>query len=301
MEYQYDVFISYSRKDYVDENNDIIPDNPISKLKDYLKEAGVSYWFDKDGIIHGDQFASVIVKNIKQSRILLFVSSEHSNLSEWTCDEIATARTYKRKIIPFRIDSSEYNETVMLYLAKLDFVDYNNNPTKSLEELVHSINKYKIELSKKEQEETNRQKRIQESAQIESIKAEAKVLAKNAQKAIQLQMSVIGKIHKKLKSIGIVEKVCPICQTPVLIEQRFCDCCGFYFPLFYGVADHEKDIDQTYYAIMKGLWLSVSPDTKEDIVLSQKIEENNEKDKDNIFGSRHADTPAGSGSDGMQR
>ena len=38
MEYQYDVFISYSRKDYVDENNDIIPDNPISKLKDYLKE-----------------------------------------------------------------------------------------------------------------------------------------------------------------------------------------------------------------------------------------------------------------------
>ena len=279
MEYLYDVFISYSRKDYVDVNNNIIPDNPISKLKAYLKEAGISYWFDKDGIIHGDQFASVIVKNIKQSRILLFVSSEHSNLSEWTCDEIATARTYKRKIIPFRIDSSEYNETVMLYLAKLDFIDYNKNPTKSLEELVHSINKYKIELSKKEQDETNRQKRIQESAQIESIKAEARVLAKNAQKVIQLQMSVIGKIHKKLKSIGIVEKVCPICQTPVLIEQKFCDCCGFYFPMFYGIEDHEKDIDQTYYAIMKGLWLSVSPDTKEDIVLSPKIEENNQINK----------------------
>ena len=139
MEYQYDVFISYSRKDYVDENNNEIPGNPISKLKEHLKNANVSYWFDKEGIIHGDQFASVIVKNIKQSRILLFVSSEHSNLSEWTCDEIATARTYKRKIIPFRIDESEYNETVMLYLAKLDFIDYTNNPTQSLEELVKSL------------------------------------------------------------------------------------------------------------------------------------------------------------------
>lgn len=266
MEYQYDVFISYSRRDYVDENNNEIPGNPISRLKEYLKKANVSYWFDKEGIIHGDQFASVIVKNIKQSRILLFVSSEHSNLSEWTCDEIATARTYKRKIIPFRIDESEYNETVMLYLAKLDYIDYTNNPTKSLEELVKSIQKYKLELSKKEQEEANKQKSIQESAQIESVRTEAIIMAKNAQKAIKVQMSVLSKIHKKLKGIGIIEKVCPICQTPVLIEQRFCDCCGFYFPPFFGILDQDREIDQTYYAIMKGLWMSVSTDAKEDLI-----------------------------------
>lgn len=264
MEYQYDVFISYSRKDYVDEQDSVIPDNPILRLKEYLTQAGITYWFDKEGIIHGDQFARVIVKNIKLSRILLFVSSEHSNISEWTCDEIATARTYKRKIIPFRIDKSEYNEAVMLYLAKLDFIDFTGNPDQSLKELVKSIKKYKLELSKKEQEEASRQKRIQESAQIETIRAEALTLAKNARKAVQIQMSVLMKIHKKLKEIGIVEKSCPVCQTPVLIEQKFCDCCGFYFPPFYGILDQDKDVDQTYLAIIRGLWMSASPDIKEE-------------------------------------
>ncbi len=32
MEYKYDVFISYSRKDYVDEQKNVIPDNVISKI-----------------------------------------------------------------------------------------------------------------------------------------------------------------------------------------------------------------------------------------------------------------------------
>lgn len=273
MDYKYDVFISYSRSDYVDDNDNVIPDSPVSILKEYLKEEGVSYWFDKEGIIHGDQFASVIVKNIKLSRILLFVSSKHSNLSEWTCDEIATARTYKRKIIPFRIDESEYNETVMLYLAKLDFIDYSKNPVQSLRDLVKSIKKYKIDLAKREQDEANRQKRTQEAAQIEAIKSEAKELAKNARKAIQAQLTVLGKIHNKLKKVGVIEKTCPVCQTPVLMEQRFCDCCGFYFPPFYGISEQDKDIDQTYFAIMKGLWMSVSPEAKEEPTTPEIIDE----------------------------
>lgn len=32
----YDVFISYSRKDYKDKNNNIIPDNIVSKIKEAL-------------------------------------------------------------------------------------------------------------------------------------------------------------------------------------------------------------------------------------------------------------------------
>lgn len=30
---EYDVFISYSRRDYVDENKQVIPDNIISKIR----------------------------------------------------------------------------------------------------------------------------------------------------------------------------------------------------------------------------------------------------------------------------
>ena len=31
----YDVFISYSRKDYKDKNDNIIPDNIVSKIKEH--------------------------------------------------------------------------------------------------------------------------------------------------------------------------------------------------------------------------------------------------------------------------
>ena len=47
---QYDVFISYSRKDYVDDKKNIIPNNVVSKIKDTLSKEGISYWFDEDGM-----------------------------------------------------------------------------------------------------------------------------------------------------------------------------------------------------------------------------------------------------------
>ena len=50
---QYDVFISYSRKDYVDEQKNIIPGNEVSKIKDALSEAGITYWFDEERIYSG--------------------------------------------------------------------------------------------------------------------------------------------------------------------------------------------------------------------------------------------------------
>ena len=47
---KYDVFISYSTKDYIDESKNVIPNNVISQIKTALREAGISYWFDEDGI-----------------------------------------------------------------------------------------------------------------------------------------------------------------------------------------------------------------------------------------------------------
>ena len=38
---KYDVFISYSRKDYVDEQNNVIPGNEVSKIKEALTKAGI--------------------------------------------------------------------------------------------------------------------------------------------------------------------------------------------------------------------------------------------------------------------
>lgn len=73
---KYDVFISYARKDYADEHKNVIPDNVISKIKDFLEENGYSYWFDEDGIYSGDEFVGVITEAIMNSEVFLFASSE---------------------------------------------------------------------------------------------------------------------------------------------------------------------------------------------------------------------------------
>lgn len=157
---EYDVFISYSRRDYVDENKQVIPDNVISKIKELFDANNISYWFDEDGVFSGDAFAPVIARNIKASKIFLFISSENSNASEWTSNEIATAHAYKKKIIPFRYDDSVYNDSVIIYIARLDYIEYKANPSKSLPRLLLSIQSYlKEEAEKKEQERQEEERR----------------------------------------------------------------------------------------------------------------------------------------------
>lgn len=157
---EYDVFISYSRKDYVDENKQVIPDNIISKIRELFDANGVSYWFDEEGVYSGDAFAPVIARNIKSSKMFLFISSENSNASEWTSNEIATAHAYKKKIIPFRYDDSVYNDSVIIYIARLDYIEYKSNPSKALPRLLLSIQSYlKEEANKKEQERQEEERR----------------------------------------------------------------------------------------------------------------------------------------------
>ena len=97
----YDVFISYSRSDYVDSQGVEIPGNMVSRIKKFLEDHGYTYWFDKDGIYSGDDFVTVIADAIDQSRIFLFLSTKSSNESKWTCNEIATAKHLDKIIIPF--------------------------------------------------------------------------------------------------------------------------------------------------------------------------------------------------------
>ena len=157
---EYDVFISYSRQDYVDENKQVIPGNIISKIKDLFDANNISYWFDEEGVFSGDAFAPVIARNIKSSKMFLFISSENSNVSEWTSNEIATAHAYKKKIIPFRYDDSVYNDSVIIYIARLDYIEYKSNPSKALPRLLLSIQSYlKEEADKKEQERQEEERR----------------------------------------------------------------------------------------------------------------------------------------------
>lgn len=169
----HDVFISYSRKDYVDEHKNVIPDNEVSKIKDALTEAGITYWFDEEGIYSGQNFVEKIVTNIENAKIFLFLSTANANKSPWTCKEIASADEFKKHIIPVRIDASPYNKKVLFRIADLDYIEYYTNPQKGIKDLIKSIKTYLDELAAEERrkkEEENKRKEAERKKEEESRK-----------------------------------------------------------------------------------------------------------------------------------
>lgn len=176
-----DVFISYARKDYMNlETKSVIPDNIIIQIKDLLSENNISFWFDEEGIYSGDAFAPVIAKNIKESKIFLFISSKNSNESEWTSGEVATARMYNKKIIPIKIDGSKFNDSVILHLAHLDFIDCCSHPQKELKRLLASIQSFLIE-------EERRKKENEAKTHSEELKREKE--------------KALSQIHERMESV----------------------------------------------------------------------------------------------------
>lgn len=176
---KYDVFISYSRKDYVDEQKNVIPDNEVSKIKEALTKAGITYWFDEEGVYSGQNFVEKIVNNIEQSQIFVFLSTKNANESHWTCKEIASADEFGKPIIPVRIDKSPYNKKVLFRISDLNYIEYYVNPDKGISDLIDAVNVHlkqieedrrrkeeeqihKIEAEKKKAEELKRQKELEE-------------------------------------------------------------------------------------------------------------------------------------------
>ncbi len=183
-----DVFISYSRKDYVDENDNVIPDNVVSKIRKALTDAGITYWFDEEGIYSGDKFTEKIVSSIEASKVFLFISTINASKSPWTSKEIACADEFGKYIIPVRIDKTPYNKKIMFRIADLSYVDYGKNPEKGLQEIITSINAYLVELKELEREKKYKEKQRQEELELQRKKQEEEII----------QQEKIAKIESKL-------------------------------------------------------------------------------------------------------
>lgn len=159
---KHDVFISYSSKDYVDEQKNVIPGNEVSKIKDALSKAGITYWFDEEGIYSGQNFVEKIVTNIEDAKIFLFLSTANANKSPWTCKEIASADELEKHIIPVRIDASPYNRKVLFRIADLNYIEYYTNPEKGMNDLINSIQVYLEEWVAKERRKQDEDNRLKE-------------------------------------------------------------------------------------------------------------------------------------------
>lgn len=109
----YDVFISYSRKD----------SQIADEITAALKQMGLKFWIDRTGGYSGRNYKSVIVNTIRQSRLVLFLSSENSNKSENVIKEVSVSVELNKMIIPIKLDKYPYADSIAYDLTGIDFVN----------------------------------------------------------------------------------------------------------------------------------------------------------------------------------
>ena len=118
--HSHQVFISYSRAD----------GDEAKRICGLLNEMGVNYWIDVDGTYSGENYKGVIYDAIMASKLVVFISSEHSNASANVAKEISLADKGGKVIIPVRIDNAPYSPNISYDLCSVDAVElFNDFPT----------------------------------------------------------------------------------------------------------------------------------------------------------------------------
>ena len=108
-----EVFISYSRCDA----------RQADWVCDVLMSAGISYWRDVNGIYSGQNFKGTVVRAIRASHTVFFLSSVNSNMSENVIGEIGAALHFGKHVVPIKLDATEYHDNLLLDMLNLDYID----------------------------------------------------------------------------------------------------------------------------------------------------------------------------------
>ena len=241
LELKRNVFISYSRHDYIDEYGNVIPGNCVSRILETLDKNDITYWIDKEGIYSGDDFKGILASAIEQADVFVFISSESSNKSEWTAKEINVAVYEKKVIIPVRIDDAKYNSSVKFDLVGLDFINYQSNPELALSELVKSI---KNQISNT-------------GIDVKKIKEEIKALEKDGYLLYTQEKRLYDEIAAKKRLIGEGTIVCPVCDEANEVNSLYCPRCGWAFVPFTTKKQVEKRLNTA-----RRVWTGLSSTNK---------------------------------------
>lgn len=127
---KYDIFISYSRKDF-DEVNAF-----VKRLQEHIPT--LTCWFDITGIESGDEFEEKIISAINNSTYVLFALSDNSILSKWTKDEVMYAKNIGKKVIPILLKGAKLDEGWFLFkFGRIDCIDSTNSM--QVEKLVNNL------------------------------------------------------------------------------------------------------------------------------------------------------------------
>jgi hypothetical protein len=126
----HDVFISYSNKDKA------VADAVCSGLE----TAGIRCWIAPRDILPSEEFDDVIIRAIKNAKLMVVIFSSNVLDSKWAKGEIQTAFDKGIPIIPFRIEFVEPQGGLELFLGRKHWLDALTPPLElHIEELVRSV------------------------------------------------------------------------------------------------------------------------------------------------------------------
>ena len=112
---KYDIFISYSRKDFQE----------VNALYEMLKSEidGIRIWFDINGIESGDEFEDKIINAIDNSEVVIFALSDNAINSRWTKDEVMYARNTDKRVIPVLLEGAKLKGWFLFKFGRIDCID----------------------------------------------------------------------------------------------------------------------------------------------------------------------------------
>ena len=112
----FDIFISYSRKDYTSAN----------AITYVLDKYGYTYFIDREGISAGEDIIQAITRAIRSCRLLVFLLSENSVQSDFAQRELAYASSNNIEVLPVRIDNSTLPRGFEFFFSGIQILDMNN-------------------------------------------------------------------------------------------------------------------------------------------------------------------------------
>ena len=111
MHRKYDIYVSYSRSNYV----------YVNKVVQELQIQGFTIWMDVDSIV-----SNAMCEVIENACVLLFFSSTESNQSSRVQNDLCTAIDLGKPIITIRLDDSNYNQSYAKALSNCEFGKVND-------------------------------------------------------------------------------------------------------------------------------------------------------------------------------
>lgn len=125
---KHQVFISNSRRDQ----------EIADYLCDFLKENGIEYWIDNEGIFSSSNYKELIVDAIEVAQAVIFIISIHFNSSINVIREIGYTVNMNKPILPLVLNDAQYAKSIRLNISDIDQIDF-KNPANASKKLITTL------------------------------------------------------------------------------------------------------------------------------------------------------------------